>query len=131
RAHAWVAGGSPVGKGLVAQHAAGESTWVAGRTGAGSRRWNGAARLILLHHTLLRSHVLLWRGVAAAVPGRCRSGSAAEPGLRQILLLARLCNSRAAPAGQFPVLRRVGGGWPPSARRRAGPAWAASGWRGR
>src|SRR5262249_42390859 len=55
RAHAWVAGGSPVGKGLVAQHAAGESTWVAGRTGAGSRRWNGAARLILLHHTLLRA----------------------------------------------------------------------------
>src|SRR5262249_48439592 len=68
RAHAWVAGGSPVGKGLVAQHAAGESTWVAGRTGAGSRRWNGAARLILLHHTLLWSHVLLWRGVAGAAP---------------------------------------------------------------
>src|SRR5262249_39016154 len=65
RAHAWVAGGSPVGKGLVAQHAAREGAWVAGRTGAGSRRWNGAARLILLHHTQLPRHVLLWPGGAA------------------------------------------------------------------
>src|SRR5262249_9319634 len=99
RAHARVAGGSPVGKGLVAQHAAGESTWVAGRTGGGSSGGTGGAGLILLHPPLLRSRVLLWGGVAAAAPGRCRSGSAARPGLRQILLLARLRNSRAtAPA---------------------------------
>src|SRR5262249_11875090 len=66
RAHARVAGGSPVGKGLVAQHAAGEGAWVAGRTGAGSRRWNGAARLVLVDHDLLGIQGLLSRGVAAA-----------------------------------------------------------------
>src|SRR5262249_38834034 len=110
RAHTRVAGGSPVGKGLVAQHAAGEGAWVAGRTGAGSRRWNGAARLILLHHTLLRSQVLLWRGVAAAAPGRCRSGSAAGPGLRQSLLLAPVCNSRAPAAAPSAYLAAVSRG---------------------
>ena len=36
----------------------------------------------------------MWRGVAAAASGRCQTGSAARPGLRQILLLARLRNSR-------------------------------------
>src|SRR5262249_24333885 len=70
RAHPRVAGGSEVGKGLVAQHAAGEGARVAGRTGTGSRRWNGAARLILRHRPLLRNHVLLWRSVAGAAPGR-------------------------------------------------------------
>src|SRR5262249_27859098 len=93
------------------QHAAGESTWVAGRTGAGSRRWNGAARLILLHHTLLWSHVLLWRGVAAAAPGRGRSGSAAGAGLRPVLVVARLRNSRPPAAGRVRARFRCWLGW--------------------
>src|SRR5262249_42697129 len=128
RAHAWVAGGSPVGKGLVAQHAAREGAWVAGRTGAGSRRWNGAARLILLHHTQLRRHVLLWRGVAAAAPGRCRSGSAARPGLRQILLLARLRNSRATAAAPSADLRLLLSGSRRGRWRRRVPRHRRCGW---
>src|SRR5262249_39384406 len=40
RARAGIAGGSKVGKSLVAQHAAGEGAWVAGRSRAGGRRRN-------------------------------------------------------------------------------------------
>jgi hypothetical protein len=99
-ARARIAGGSQVGESLIAQHAAGKSARVARRSGAGRRRRDSAAHLILLNdtllwncvllcrrrsvaarlillnhaflillsHALLRSNVLLWRGVAAAAP---------------------------------------------------------------
>ncbi|HEY6603007.1 MAG TPA: hypothetical protein VI009_14475, partial [Xanthobacteraceae bacterium] len=49
------------GESLIAQHAAGEGARVARRTGAGGRRWNDAAHLILLNDTLLWSYVLACR----------------------------------------------------------------------
>ena len=70
-----------------------------------------ALLLILLSHALLRNHVLLWNGVAAAAPRRCRARSTARPALpRHVFARGRLRNPRsiaAAPSGHLRLLLPV------------------------
>jgi hypothetical protein len=92
--------------------------------------------LILLSHALLRNHVLLWSGVAAAAPRRCRARSTARPALpRHVFARGRLRNPRsiaAAPSGHLrlllPVPRRSRSSW---AAGRTGRLLRRSAWRSR
>src|SRR5262245_6232501 len=141
RARAGIARRSQVGEALVAQHAAGERSWIDRIASARGRlrngacdlvRWNdtallrrvllwrGARGLIVL--TSLRRNVLLWRGqvrlwsgVAAAVRRRCSGGSAGGATLASGIFARtrlRLRDARAAAAV------RVGATVPLLLRRR-------------
>ena len=98
------------------------------------RRRSCAARPILLSHALLRNHVLLWSGVAAAAPRRCRARSTARPALpRHVFARGRLRNPRsiaAAPSGHLRLLLPVPcrSSW---AARRRGRLLRRSAWRSR
>ena len=80
-----------------------------------------SCRFDLLSYALLRNHVLLWSGVAAAAPRRCRARSTARPALlRHVFARGRLRNPRsiaAAPSGHLRLLLPV--------PHRSRSSWAA------